>query len=177
MSNIVILYVYMGASWVFGCIVLGSVITNHSRECQISRQKLCQASLAIAGLAILSFTSVRGYNGYVTFALVYGFFYGGHSYALKMYIYYKVRARNFARTWSFAQFVMGLPTLVGIPATGLFLAFGDLRYILVVQMETNINTKGSFFLDRLHFRILWWFTGNVSECGGRSSWQPGNVTD
>ena len=119
LSSIVVLYAYMGGSWILGCVVFGSIVTNRSKECQISRQKLCQVSLAIAGVAILSFTSVTGYNGYVTFALVYGFFAGSHAYVLKMYVYHKVRARNFARTWSFVQLAMSIPSLVGIPATGL----------------------------------------------------------
>ena len=119
-QSIVMLYTYMGTAWILGCLVFGSIVTNHSKECQISRQYLCQASLAIVGISIFSITSVTGYNGYVSFALVYGFFQGGHCYSLKMYVYYKVRARNFARTWSFTQFCMGLPSLIGIPLTGIF---------------------------------------------------------
>ncbi|TRY77222.1 hypothetical protein TCAL_17037 [Tigriopus californicus] len=35
-----------------------------------------------------------------------------------MYLYEKVRSRNFASTWSFAQFVQGLAIIVGIPLSG-----------------------------------------------------------
>ena len=46
---------------------------------------------------------------------IYGLSYGGYVYALKMYIFEKVRARNFARAWGFAQFAMALPTTFGVP--------------------------------------------------------------
>ena len=35
-----------------------------------------------------------------------------------MYIYEKVRARNFARAWGFAQASMAIPNAIGIPALG-----------------------------------------------------------
>ena len=38
-----------------------------------------------------------------------------------MYIYEKVRARNFARAWGFAQFSMSIPNAIGIPALGEYL--------------------------------------------------------
>ncbi len=117
-NGVVNLYIYLGLAWMLGCTIFGSIVTNHSRECQISRQYLCQASLIITGVSIFTLTSVTGYNGYVTFVLVYGFFLGGHHYSLKMYVYYKVRARNFARTWSFVQFSMSLPMFIGIPTIG-----------------------------------------------------------
>ena len=98
--------------------MFGAVVVNNSTECRISKQYLCQASLFMAGIAILAFTAVEGYNGYVLFVWIYGVFSGGYSYTLKMYIYEKVRARNFARAWGFAQFSMALPNLIGIPVTG-----------------------------------------------------------
>ena len=61
----------------------------------------------------------QGYHGYVTFTWVYGLFTGGYQYrlekekirkvsinlvfSLKMYVYQKVRARNFARAWGYIQ--------------------------------------------------------------------------
>ena len=63
-------------------------------------------------------TSTYGYKGYVVFVWCYGIFYGGYYYSLKMFIYEKVRARNFGRTWGYAQFAMGLPTLVGVQVSG-----------------------------------------------------------
>ena len=69
---------------------------------------------------MLAFTKVQGYNEYVLFAWVYGLFSGGYSYSLKMYIYEKVRARNFARGWGFAQFAMSLPNAFGLMLSGNF---------------------------------------------------------
>ena len=60
----------------------------------------------------------QGYYGYVTFVWVYGIFIGGYNYTLKMFVYQKVRARNFARTWGYVQASQALPNLLGIPVTG-----------------------------------------------------------
>ena len=61
---------------------------------------------------------VRGHSGYLIFVWVYGIFLGGHQYALKMYLFEKVRARNFANAWGFVQFSQGLSILIGVPITG-----------------------------------------------------------
>ena len=66
----------------------------------------------------MAFSAVHGYSGYVIFVWIYGIFYGGYSYCLKMYIYEKVRARNFARAWGFAQFSMGISNFFGVPIAG-----------------------------------------------------------
>ena len=61
---------------------------------------------------------VRGHSGYLIFVWVYGIFLGGHQYALKMYLFEKVRARNFANAWGFVQFSQGVSILLGVPITG-----------------------------------------------------------
>ena len=61
------------------------------------------------------------YNGYHIFVWIYGVSHGGYVYAFKMYVFEKVRARNFARAWGFAQMAMALPTLIGIPAASEFI--------------------------------------------------------
>merc|ERR1711981_482572 len=87
-KSLLLLQAYLGIAWVLGCILFGCIVVNNSTECRISKQYLCQAALFMAGVSILAFTAVEGYNG---------IFNGGYHYALKMYIYEKVRARNFAR--------------------------------------------------------------------------------
>ena len=72
----------------------------------------------MTGISILAFTVVEGSNGYVMFAWIYGIFNGGYNYSLKMYINEKVRARNFARAWGFAQFSMAVPSIIGVPISG-----------------------------------------------------------
>ena len=52
------------------------------------------------------------------FAWLYGIFYGGYQYSLKMCTYEKVRARNFAKTWGFVQGSQALPMVIGVPVTG-----------------------------------------------------------
>ena len=61
---------------------------------------------------------VRGHSGYLIFVFVYGIFLGGHQYSLKMYLFEKVRARNFANAWGFVQFSQGVSILLGVPITG-----------------------------------------------------------
>ena len=102
----------------------------------------------MAGVAILAFTAVEGYNGYVVFVWIYGIFNGGYHYALKMYIYEKVRARNFARAWGFAQLAMSIPNAIGIPALGKSKAFSfDDFYVKITNFSIiaflgYINTVG-----------------------------------
>jgi O-antigen/teichoic acid export membrane protein len=69
----------------------------------------------LCGITIIAFTLVKGYNGYVVFSWVYGFFLGGYNYALKIYTYERVRARHFPRAWSFVQWSQAIPVLMGTP--------------------------------------------------------------
>lgn len=71
----------------------------------------------MCSLSIFALTAMKGYNGYLIFVWIYGLSYGGYIYSLKMYIFEKVRARNFARAWGFAQMAMALSNLFGIPLT------------------------------------------------------------
>lgn len=47
-----------------------------------------------------------------------GMFSGGYHYTLKVYIYERVRARNFARAWSYVQAAQAFPILIGVPFAG-----------------------------------------------------------
>lgn len=115
-ESIVQLQTYMGFAWSIGSLSFGIILIAQSSECRIARQYLTQASLILTGLSIFALTAVKGsYSGYVMFSWIYGVFNGGYAYSLKMYIYEKVRARNFARAWAFAQMAMGLPIAIGLP--------------------------------------------------------------
>ena len=115
-DSIVQLQVYIGLAWALGTLAFGLLLLSQSSECRIARQYLTQASLIMTGLSIFAITAVRGSSsGYVIFAWIYGIFNGGYHYSLKMYIYEKVRARNFARAWSFTQMAMGLGLIIGLP--------------------------------------------------------------
>jgi len=69
---------------------------------------------------MLALASVTGYHGYVLFVWFYGFCLGGYQYALHQYTLDRVRARQFARGWTFVLAVRALPTLFGVPITGLY---------------------------------------------------------
>ena len=60
--DILLLQVYLGLAWAAGCLLFGGIILVQSRECSISRQYLCQASLLITGVCVLAFTAVEGYR-------------------------------------------------------------------------------------------------------------------
>ena len=94
---------YLGLAWATGCAFFGSLCIQKSGDCQVGRQYLCQAPLLICKITILSLTTVQRYKGYVVFVWVYGIFFGGYNYSLKMYVYQKVRARNFPRAWNYIQ--------------------------------------------------------------------------
>jgi len=117
-KSVLLLEGYLGIAWTMGCCIFGSLVVQKSGECRIGRQYLCQASILICGISILALTSVQGYNGYVIFVWVYGIFIGGYNYSLKMYVYQKVRARNFARAWGYIQCSQAIPNMVGIPIAG-----------------------------------------------------------
>ena len=121
-----------------GCIFFGAVADNNnssSYDCRISKQYLCQAALLLCGISIMAFTAVEGYKGYIVFVWSYGIFLGGYQYCLKMYIYEKVRARNFARALGFAQSSTAIPTLVSIPL---------LSKLLKKTLEPVIQVLGFF---------------------------------
>ncbi|XP_043216970.1 monocarboxylate transporter 2-like [Amphibalanus amphitrite] len=117
-GSVLLLQTYLGLGWALGCWAFGFVVVRNNQECRISRQYLCQASSFLCGACQLALPAVRGYSGYVLFAWLYGLFYGGYQYSLKMCTYEKVRARNFAKTWGFVQGSQALPMVIGVPVTG-----------------------------------------------------------
>ena len=71
------------------------------------------------------------YSGYVMFCWIYGVCNGGYAYTLKMYIYEKVRARNFARAWSFTQMAMGLALVIGLPLSSVVKRVREQNHYLI----------------------------------------------
>ncbi|XP_046638831.1 monocarboxylate transporter 2-like isoform X4 [Daphnia pulicaria] len=126
------LQVYIGLAWTLGCAAVGLLIVREPAECKIGRQYLCQAAGLLAALSLLSQAVVStpwsshspisqqptADGRYSLFCWVYGFGLGAYHYALKMFVYQRVRARNFARAWSFVQASQALPLVCGIPFTG-----------------------------------------------------------
>jgi hypothetical protein len=62
--------------------------------------------------------AVEGYQGYTLFVWVYGVFFGGYQYSLKMFTFEKVRARNFPRAWGLVQCSQAIPIIVGVSVSG-----------------------------------------------------------
>ena len=92
----------------------------------------------------------QGYYGYVTFVWVYGIFIGGYSYTLKMYVYQKVRARNFAKAWGYVQCSQALPNMFGIPLAG-YINIGEARTIWLNKMSFGGNDNIFWFFGRFYF--------------------------
>ncbi|XP_013774627.1 monocarboxylate transporter 10-like [Limulus polyphemus] len=116
-SSVLLLQLFLGFAYMLGCFSFSMLILKNSAHCMIARQYLWQASMFGTVIAILSFCAVNEYNGYVLFVFVYGIFSGGYHYSLKMYLYEKVRPRNFDRSWSYLQCSQSIPVLLGIPVT------------------------------------------------------------
>jgi len=108
---------HLGLAWIVGVVFFGALTLNSSRECHIGRQYLCQFSLLTSSAAVLSYAKLEGETGFLAFLWMFGISTGGYHYTLKMFVFEKVRARNFARAWGFLQASQALPILFGIPIT------------------------------------------------------------
>jgi len=130
---------------VLGTAVFGFIVVKNSAECMISRQYLCQTSSFIIAATLLAFTALTDYSGYVLFVWIYGFFYGGYLYSLKMCLYEKARARNFNRAWGFLQAAQSLPILVGIPVSGMIsYTYVCDEYVYNLSSSLSIKRKNKF---------------------------------
>ena len=109
---------YFGLAWICGVFIFGLITVRNSVDCHIGRQYLCQAASLTCGISVLAFTSVQDSNGYLIFVWVFGIFSGGYQYSLKMFVFEKVRARNFARAWGILQMSQSIPVLLGVPIAG-----------------------------------------------------------
>ena len=69
------------------------------------------------------------------FSWIYGFGLGAYHYALKMFVYQRVRARNFTRAWSFVQASQAIPLLCGIPLAGIY--FYTCPFCLIISELNN----------------------------------------
>lgn len=174
-GHVLLLQSYMGAAWIVGCMVFGALVVRNSVECRIARQYLCQVSVFMCGLCMLALTGVgNNFEGYAMFVWIYGIFVGGYHYSLKMYTYERVRARNFARAWSFVQCAQSVPILVGVPLAGYLNEFvspkagyvfsffctaaGSLILFLVDVHKRNItrhkHTRYFFLFHLVYFLII-----------------------
>ncbi|GFR15119.1 monocarboxylate transporter 12 [Trichonephila clavata] len=115
-NSLLKLQAYLGLASALGSASIGFVVVKNSLQCFIARQYLTQASLLLMAGSLLAFVSLQGYSGFVLFAWVYGFFHGGFLYALKTFVFEKVRARNFARAWVMCKVAKPYPLLLECPS-------------------------------------------------------------
>ena len=110
---VLLLVGYLAIAWSLGCSIAGCLVAG-----SVGEYRLCQVSLLISSISILSLPSVVSNNGYVIFVWIYGIFMGGYNYSLKMCVYQKVRARNFSLAWGYIQCSQALPNMIGVPIAG-----------------------------------------------------------
>ncbi|XP_066258048.1 monocarboxylate transporter 10-like [Euwallacea similis] len=152
---IVLIQVYLGLACSLGCIIFSTLVLHKTSECRVARQYLCQSAVFMCGLSVLAFTVVNdNYHAYVMFAWIYGFFFGGYCYSLKMYTYERVRARHFSRTWGFVQFSQAVPIAIGIPLSGyLNDKFGNRTGYYFSSVCTLLGSLALFLTDLHRHRI------------------------
>ena len=97
----------MGLGWMVGAVVAGllsltSLLPRHGG------QLLCQTAGLCSGLALLCLTSTHHW------VWLAGISTGAYHYALKMFVFQKVRARNFARAWSLLHLSQSVSVLAGV---------------------------------------------------------------
>ena len=134
-SEVNSLQIQMGLAWIVGVASFGLIIVGNITDCRIARQYLCQASLIICSLSVLSLTAVESMNGYGLFVWIYGLSYGAYIYSLKTYVFEKARAKRFARAWGFCQCAMGLSNLIGIAACRELLFTPYLSLLIVIYLQ------------------------------------------
>ncbi|GFT65775.1 hypothetical protein NPIL_106841 [Nephila pilipes] len=107
--------VYLGLAVSVGTAAFGFIVIKNSAQCMIAKQYLCQGAAFILSGWLLAYPILAGFYGYVLFVWVYGIFYGGYLYTLKLCVFEKVRARNYARSWSFLLWAQAIPSFLGLP--------------------------------------------------------------
>ncbi|XP_067126098.1 monocarboxylate transporter 10-like isoform X1 [Centruroides vittatus] len=168
-QSLLVLQAFIGLAVILGSASFGFVVVKNSVQCMIARQYLCQAASFMVGVSLLAFTALEEYNGYVLFVWIYGLFYGGYHYSLKMFTFEKVRARNFARAWGFVQWCQALPNVIGIPLTGyLNEKYGYKTGYYLSSALTLLGSITLFLIDvhkwKVQQRKMSIFTDNDRRC-------------
>ncbi|XP_049272829.1 monocarboxylate transporter 10 isoform X2 [Rhipicephalus sanguineus] len=147
-SSLLLLQAFLGIASALGSAAFGLIVIKNSVQCLIARQYLCQAAAFMISASLLAFTALHQYHGYLLFVWIYGIFLGGYQYSLKMYTLEKVRARNFAKCWSFVQWCQSVPVLVGVPLAGLLNEqFGGRTGFYVSSAFSFLGAMSLFLID------------------------------
>ena len=98
----------MGLAWVGGVLVSG-LLTLSSLLPRHYRQYLCISSGLCSGLSLILHQQLPDQWPWLA-----AMFIGAYHYTLKMFVFKKVRARNFARAWSLVQASQSVSVLCGV---------------------------------------------------------------
>lgn len=69
-----------------------------------------------------------------------GIFCGGYHYSLKMYIYERVRGRNFSKAWGFIQWSQAIPIIIGVSLAGTIKSL----ICVTLRISTKLNNRNCF---------------------------------
>ena len=97
----------MVLAWV-GRVCYSSLLTMSSVLPRHSRQYTCQTAGLGSSLALLFLTTTHHW------VWLFSLFSGAYTYALKVFVLQKVRARNFALAWSLVQMSQSVSVLTGV---------------------------------------------------------------
>ncbi|XP_076365105.1 monocarboxylate transporter 10-like [Tachypleus tridentatus] len=153
-QSLLLLQAFLGIAFVLGSGIFGFIVVRNRPHCIVSRQYLCQIASFMISASLLVFTTVEEYKGYLLFVWIYGLFYGGYTYSLKMYTLEKVRARNFSRAWGFIQWAQAIPFLIGIPVVGYINEHHGGRTGLYLSSVSVFLGSMTLFLIDIHKRSV-----------------------
>ncbi len=102
----------------------------------------------------VAYSCSSGPSGTLPFIWTFGICSGGYHYSAKMFLFQKVRARNFARAWGCLQAAQSLPLLLGLPASHYITAWWGGRSGLAFSGAAILLGSGLLFLINLHKRQL-----------------------
>ncbi|XP_054721243.1 monocarboxylate transporter 2-like [Uloborus diversus] len=148
MKSIYQVQINLGIAISLGTAAFGLIVIKNSVQCMIAKQYLCQAAGFFLSGWFLAYPTLTGFYGYILFVWIYGIFYGGYIYSFKLCVFEKVRARNYARTWSFLQWSQAVPSFIGIPVIyHLNEVLGSKRGYYISSAVVFLGSMSLFFID------------------------------
>ncbi|CAM1292117.1 Uncharacterised protein g328 [Pycnogonum litorale] len=124
--------VFLGLAYVIGSCAFCFLVLHRATDCLISRSYLCISSLLVLGLLVTSYkTALTDYNGKVIFACIFGVFFAGYNYSIRMVAIQTLKPRMFDRGFALINFSVSFPQFIGIPLT--------------VYLNLNLQGAGYYF--------------------------------
>jgi len=102
----------LASAWCVGCCLAGILVTR-----RLARQSIAQASCLACGLSILGLALAPNYTAHLALLSLYSCTAAAYCYSTKMFLYQKVRARNFGLAWGWVQCAQAVPTLLSLPVS------------------------------------------------------------